>query len=592
METLDEVRRLALAALMPPPRLRLSEWVQSNLRLPEDVSAVPGAVRLWKPQIAIADAIGDPALERVTVVKPVRVGFTTLLTGAIGSFVANEPSPILVVLPTEDDCRRYMVSDIEPIFDASPALRGLLLQDTRESNRSTLLDRRFPGGSLKIVAAKAPRNLRSHNAKVLIIDEADAIEPGAEGSPIALAERRTLSFANRKIVIGSTPVHADTSNVLRSYSESDQRVFEVPCPSCGTFTEIEWRHIEWGFDKPETAGFRCPGCEELIHERHKAEMVAKGGWRITAPQVKGHAGFRLNALVSGLANASWGRLAAEFLKVKDDPAMLQPFVNTIFAQGWRDAGDDVSEGDLMQRVEDFDLNAIPPEVLAITIGVDVQDDRLEVSIIGWDRDSAVIVLAHVVILGSPDDDMTWAELDELLRSRWQHPHGGQLKVDAAVIDSGDGDWTEKVYSFCFPRWRQRVLAGKGMSGSRPAIQMSKSKTRGGSIFIIGVDTIKTTLMNRLARGRAIRFSKSLQQVYFEQLTSERKVLRYVKGRPVHRFERKKGMRAESLDCLVYAFAARQQVQLNFDQRSAALKNEPGTTSSTPGVIKSSWMNRS
>ena len=212
-------------------------------------------------------------------VKPVRVGFTTLLTGAIGSFVANEPSPILVVLPTEDDCRRYMVSDIEPIFDASPALRGLLLQDTCENNRSTLLDRRFPGGSLKIVAAKAPRNLRSHNARVLIIDEADAIEPGAEGSPIALAERRTLSFANRKIVIGSTPIHADTSNVLRSYGESDQRVFEVPCPACGTLTEIEWRHIEWQPDNPETAGFRCPGCEDLINERHKIAMVAKGDWR-------------------------------------------------------------------------------------------------------------------------------------------------------------------------------------------------------------------------------------------------------------------------------------------------------------------------
>ena len=40
-------------------------------------------------------AAGDPTIERVTVVKPVRVGFTTLLTGAIASYVANDPPPIL-----------------------------------------------------------------------------------------------------------------------------------------------------------------------------------------------------------------------------------------------------------------------------------------------------------------------------------------------------------------------------------------------------------------------------------------------------------------------------------------------------------------
>ena len=45
---------------------------------------LPGRVRLWPYQREIADAISDPLIERVTLVKPVRVGFTTLLTGAIG----------------------------------------------------------------------------------------------------------------------------------------------------------------------------------------------------------------------------------------------------------------------------------------------------------------------------------------------------------------------------------------------------------------------------------------------------------------------------------------------------------------------------
>ena len=42
--------------------------------------------------------------------------------------------------------------DLEPIFDATPALSGLLSAD--EAGRNTLLSRCFPGGSLKVIAAK------------------------------------------------------------------------------------------------------------------------------------------------------------------------------------------------------------------------------------------------------------------------------------------------------------------------------------------------------------------------------------------------------------------------------------------------------
>ena len=160
MGLLSSLTLRALAQhIRPPTRQSLSQWIETNIKLPEGVSALPGGVRLWPYQPGIADAISDPLIERVTLVKPVRVGFTTILTGAIGSYVVNEPSPILALLPTEADARDYMVSDIEPIFDASPVLRGALGDAEDEGGRNTLLSRRFAGGSLKIVAAKSPRNL-------------------------------------------------------------------------------------------------------------------------------------------------------------------------------------------------------------------------------------------------------------------------------------------------------------------------------------------------------------------------------------------------------------------------------------------------
>lgn len=124
---------------LPPKKQKLSEWIEDTIRLASAVSALPGRVRLYPYQASIADAISDPKIERVTMVKAARVGFTTLLTGALGSYILNEPSPILVLLPTELDCRDYMVMDVEPIFEATPDLNGALLANNEVSKRNTLL---------------------------------------------------------------------------------------------------------------------------------------------------------------------------------------------------------------------------------------------------------------------------------------------------------------------------------------------------------------------------------------------------------------------------------------------------------------------
>ena len=247
----------------------LAKWIEANVRLPEGLSAQPGRMKLWSYQREIANCIGDPDIERITLIKAARVGFSSLLTAAIGYWCAEDPAPILVLLPTESDCRDYVTADIEPLFEASPKLAAILLDGSRTgqrgrpaaglvANRNTMLSRRFRGGSLKIVAAKAPRNLRRHTCRILLIDETDACENSLEGDVVALAEKRTLTFANRKIIIGSTPIDEETSHVYRAYGLSDQRIFEVPCPKCGVYSEILWQHIEWEPEKPQDARFRCP----------------------------------------------------------------------------------------------------------------------------------------------------------------------------------------------------------------------------------------------------------------------------------------------------------------------------------------------
>jgi phage terminase large subunit GpA-like protein len=585
-EALIATRRRALAALKPPPVRPLAEWIEDMIHFPATVSALPGKVRLWSYQRGICDAIDDPKVSRITVQKSARIGYTSLLTAVIANYVANQPCPILTVLPTQDDARDYAVGDIEGTFDASPDLRGLLDADADETGRSTLLSKRFPGGSLKLVAAKSPRNLRRHNAKILLLDEIDGFEIGQEGDPIKLAEMRTLAFPDRKILAGSTPVF-DHGPVSRMYADSDQRIFEIPCVECGDFSEVRWADISWPQGEPEKAAWSCPACGCVVPERHKVAMVDKGRWRATQPQVKGHAGFRVNALVSPHANASWGILAQEFLTAKDNPATLQTFVNLALGEPWRETEDDLDETELASKREPFGLKAIPPEVLIITAGIDCQDDRLELVILGHGKGDKVLVLAHQVIWGPIDSDLTWIELDDTLRTVWQHPNGGVLRCDAAVVDSGDGGHTDIVHAFTRPRFTRRVVSGKGVGGmSRPFLH--RSSTKGALLFLVGVDAIKAQLFNRLARGDTFRFSADLEPIYFEQLTSERRVVRYFKGQPQRRFERIPGKRAETLDATVYAMAARQLVGMNLDRReqelaSVTLPKKPAN------MVKSKWL---
>ena len=583
--TIDRTRLSALAALRPPPKISTAEWIEANVHLPEAQSALPGRIRLWSYQRQILDALDDPEIERITVLKSARIGYTQLLSGVIGSYIANAPAPMLVLQPTQDDARDYSV-DLEALFEASPALRGLLSDERDESGRSTLMNRRYAGGSLKFLAAKSPRNLRRHTAKVLIMDEIDAFEISNEGSPIDLATQRTLTFRNRKIIAGSTPVF-DYGPATRLYNESDKRVFEVPCPSCGEFSEILWADLHWSEGQPETAHWQCPknGC--IVTEAHKAAMMAAGRFRATAPEIKGHAGFRINALVSPHFNARWSKIVAEFLQAKKDPTTLQVFVNTVLGQPWSTEGEDLDEHELYGRRESFSLDNLPEDVLFLTAGVDCQDDRLEVAICGHSK-TDLFVLSHQVFYGPIDGDQVWQDLDALLKTRWKHK-AGTIGIDGAAIDSGDGGHAEIVKRFTGPRFASRAVAIKGVAGfSRPFLE--RSATKGQLLWLVGVDSVKSQLFARLARNTGVRFSESLAPIYFEQLTSERRVVKYVRGQPQARFERIPGKRAETLDATVYAWAVRNLIGQAPEARASQLETA-AAPAAVPMSIKSAWLNR-
>jgi phage terminase large subunit GpA-like protein len=571
------------ATLRPPKKLSLSEWAEANFVLASGSSARPGRFRLWEFQKQILDVIGDSSTERIIVQKSTRVGLTKSLVAAICATAATDPCSIILLLPTDDDARGISVDEIEPAFDQSPALKGLL-GTGRTDGRNTLTVKTLAGGgSLKILAARSPRNLRRHDAKKLFVDEADGCEVTSEGDPISLATKRTMAHPDRKICIGSTPTMEATSVIHRLYLESDQRIFEIPCVHCGAFFELLWPHLVWPSDDPTNVAAACPHCGALIDEHHKTSMVAAGRWRATQPHVIGVAGFRINALISPLANARWPKLVDEFLRAKrSGPAELMVHVNTIEGRVWTESIDIVEPEGLQARVEPFGLakrGEFPKDVLVVCAGVDTQPDRFEVVLWGWSETQA-FALGHFVVWGSPNDVTTQNELDALLRTQWTHPNGWLIGIEAVAIDSAGAN-TSSVYNFVEPRFYKKVYAIIGRGGPRRIWEFSKRKEHRTRLAVVGIDQVKTDLFQRLPLPAfneqkqptpgAVRFSHDLGEEFFDQIVGERRVVKYVRNRAVVEFRgRKAGQRVEVLDATVYCWAVRSTLRINFKERAARI----------------------
>ncbi len=576
-QTLATLKKV-MATLRPPQKINLSEWMEKEIRLPSTVSGVPGKIKLYAPQKGIADAIGDPAYRQVSVLKSARIGYTTVLTGAVANFVVNDPSLMLVYLPNDDMAKSFVTSDLEPTFADSPVLQGVLSGDKSSGNkdRSTMLMRQFTGGTLKILSAETPRSFRAHNARVVIMDEVDGMKPTTEGHPIPLARRRTAQFADYKLVVGSTPDEEETSYVSAEYAKSDQRVFEVQCVECDGYSEVLWKDIHWPEGQPEKAAWHCPNCGCEVEHKHKSTMVQRGRWRITKPEVKGHAGFKINSLTSPLPNADWGLLAEEFLLAKNDPMLLKPFVNTILGEAWRTETDRIDDLALMQSAEPFglggaDQHPFPEEVLSITVGIDMQDDRAEATYLGHSEAGQTFVLDHDIVYGSYEHDEFWTDVDAIIKQKWRHPLGGEIGIDAVAVDSSSGSHMQHVYEFVKPRLRRKVVAIKGDGGRRKFIERSKTMKK-DPLWIVGVDSIKDTILNRVQHGKIFRFSKDLQEVWFEQFTGEQSVVKMDRGRPVRKWIPVPGRRNEALDCTVYGLAVKELVTINWVERREQLSS--------------------
>ena len=107
MTSIVDLQKLAYSAFLPPKKLSLSEWANEYAYLSVESSAESGRWRTLRYQKGIMDAVTDPDIEQITVMKSARVGYSKILNHIIAYHIHNDPCPIMIVQPTIEDATGY-----------------------------------------------------------------------------------------------------------------------------------------------------------------------------------------------------------------------------------------------------------------------------------------------------------------------------------------------------------------------------------------------------------------------------------------------------------------------------------------------------
>ena len=599
VETVQRLMRQVSQKWRPPLKVKTRDWANKYRYLSNVEAARPGKYSTsvtpyldWEN--SPLDALDDPNVQVVCCQKSAQVAWTSgILGNFIGKIIDTEPSPILVLFPKEGAAKEYMDEKFTPMVEATPALREKIDIRLRAQGQRQLF-KKFAGGFLKLVGSNSPASVKSSPVPIVCVEEPDDcnLNLRGQGDSIKLAKERTKTYRRPKIVLGGTPTISGVSTIAAEMELSDKRVGMIPCHDCGEAHALSFDYLKcdedpnsnhpiFGKKLPETAYYVCPHCGSVWNDMQKNRNVKRGWWQATAP-FHGTAGFYLNELYSPFPGSVFSELMKKWLTAQHemeqgDITPMIAFVNSSMGIPFEMTNDGVKEDELAERGEDYEELTVPRGGILLTMGVDVQHDRLAIIIRAWGRGEESWLVYWGELHGNTIDRNSdiWKKLAEMIfQAAYIHENGTKLKIAAVSIDSSDGNTSDAVYDFVRRCRGQRVnvMAVKGsqnpdkeiFSKARP-IDLKHKNTKadkyGVQVYSVGVSKAKDLLIDEHARinltgngaGR-MHFYSGVRADYFAQLLSEIKVpSRLNKHKKV--WQKKVGVRNEALDCEVYALHA-------------------------------------
>lgn len=605
----------AWAVWRPPLAMSISEWSREFRRMPAGVTSEPGR---YDPDRLpwcrfILDTIGARTYQDCVLVGAAQVmGKTEILNSVVGFFVHAEPSPILVKYPTKESAEAWSKSKLDPMIQATPALKELFGEVRARDSGNTMTEKRFPGGSITMIGANSPSGMRQRSKKIVIQDEIDADEhsAGVEGDPVSLADKRAESYGDRVLVKASTPTIAGVSRCWKLLENSTFHEWWVKCPHCGEYHVLSMANLKWPKTMTEDgkkvaehhvadAYYECPHCAAKWDDLDRQRAIMAGQARARNPKSR-RFGFHVGGFYKLIGGSqSHHSMLHEFAEAFLDQAAAGPeekkvYRNTFEAMPWEDTFEKLDERAVLARAENYDPAAmLPAGVLRIAGAADVQHDRIEAELVGYGEGEETWGLGYAVFHGDTSKPGgPWDDLDKFRAKVFAHPSGKALGCAAFFVDSGNQQ--DRVIAYTAPRRSLGVYAckGKNVPGKQDPIlprKPSVNNKQKAHQWLVGVTAAKTVIYSRIMLPvpgpGSMHFPRGhgYDERYYRQLTSERRMTRYSHGRPYFIYESGE-RRNEPLDIRVYALAAHRLTP--FD--AVRLRAELGpildvTASSSPDV---------
>lgn len=557
-----EYQKEAMRQLQPPENLTVSEWAEKYRMLDSKTSAMPGPWRNEKtPYLKeIMDEFINYDTEEIIFCKPSQVGGTEAMQNMLGYVIQQDPSPTLIVYPTDTLAESISKNRLEPMIRASKPLRKLY-----NENESSKLELQFDGMYLSLNGANSPSALASKAIKYLFLDEVDKY-PGAskkEADPIRLARERTKTFTNqRKIYMTSTPT-LQTGHIWQALQGADiEKHYFVPCPHCGEYIELKFSNLRFpsgdnldNSERADMAVYVCQECGCKITDQDRDNIIRYGEWREVRRNTKASkkVAFWINTLYSPFVRFS--EIVKEFLDSKDNPDLLQNFVNSWLAEPWEDTKLKTDADMVMERQTDLPQLVVPSWARYLTAGVDVQETCLYWTIRAWGPYITSQNIAH-------GQALSFQDIESTMNTPYLTESGEQVIVSLCLIDSGyDADST---YDFCATNseWAMPVKgASNPMMSHFKTSKINKvdSKAYGMNLVLVDGDKYKDMIASRMRKDNgkgAWMVYEGCDREYAEQVTSEHKVNEKSGSRIVQRWRPKHShIDNHYLDCEVYSLAA-------------------------------------
>ncbi len=591
--------------LKPPEKLKPSEWAERNVKIPVG-NAVPGYVRFDNApyQREPLNLMADPDCYRITLKWGAQVGKTLLALCGQGYFIAHDPCSQIMMQPSQGDLQTWLETKFNPMVEGSDALGEAIAKPRGRDGVNNQRMKSYPGGFMMFSWSGSPKTMRGRSAPKIICDEVDGYDHTKEGHPVELLSQRAATFGDQRLQVEiSTPTIKGASRIDSSFEDGDQRQFHIACPHCGTHQTLKWENVRWDKDEdgehlPKTAYYLCEGhdaetgevCEARLTDADRIAAIRSAeadgaGWKAAKP-FRGHASFHLNELYSCFREL--GEIVQSFLdkKAAND---LQTFVNVSLAETWVEEAEEVEADVLAKRARKYPA-PVPMDVGVLTAGADIQEDRIEVEVVGWGLGETSWNIDYQVFWGDVTQNEVWQELFEYLRQTFTHESGAELKISSTCVDTGGHKgMTSAAYERLAGKHRSKIFAIKGKGGwdrpivSAPRPTKSGNKGRPVKLFTVGTDEAKLVIARRFlletGPGSCV-FSTDRDVEYFEQLTAERLVTKMIRGFPLREWHKSRP-RNEALDCRVYAYAALKLEKPNISQRLARLKPDDADEDEKP-----------